>query len=135
VGQQHRFWKDRWGRTRWLAEELVRTDEWLARAREYGHNLLADRLEIYRQFIREVRSDLMRGGWVPDLALCSTCRRLIDFEIVNLGGVCPYCQLPIAERSERDRARAAAPLVRTEQARGIGREVRAIGEAADTRVA
>jgi hypothetical protein len=101
VGYFHRFWKERWGRTGWLAEELVRTDEWLARAHEHGQLLFAGRLEIYRQFIREIRSDLMRGGWVPDLAMCPKCRRLIDYEIVSRGGVCPYCQLPIAERKRR----------------------------------
>jgi uncharacterized CHY-type Zn-finger protein len=88
-----------------LAEELVRTDEWLARCYEHGHLLFAERLEIYRQSIREIRSDLMRGGWVPDMALCPTCRRLIDYDIVSQGGVCPYCQLPIAERM-RTRERA-----------------------------
>src|SRR5262245_9687270 len=132
----HRFWRDRWGRTGWLAEELVRTDGWLATAREYGHVQFAERLEIYRQFVREIRSDLMRGGWVPDLALCPMCRRLIDFEIVSRGAVCPYCLLAVAERtSHHDRARAAATAARSEPIGGASVEVRSPGEAAHPRVA
>lgn len=73
-----------WLSASWLAQELVRTDDFIALAKERGQGTVVFILGEYRDVICETRSAVLRSRAVPSWWRCHDCGRLI-------AEACPYC--------------------------------------------